>query len=117
MTWVNNLVPTPSGANQFRYEIYSNDPLDADTTRQLYYLELTATISTSDMDPPYSETQTVQLKVVNGCLIDQITNSGDYDGTYTFGNAGTTIPTNTHKIYNYYINERTQAPNNNGAYQ
>ena len=57
MTWVNNLVPTPSGNNEFRYEIYSDDPLDIDNTRQIYYLELTATISTADMDPPFSKTQ------------------------------------------------------------
>ena len=29
---------------EFRYEIYSNDPNDIDSIRQLYYLELTATI-------------------------------------------------------------------------
>ena len=82
MKWVNNLVPTPT-TSEFRYEIYSNDPLDIDNSRQIYYLELTATISTADMDPPYAKTQQIQLIVQNGCLLDQITNSGDYDGTYT----------------------------------
>ena len=54
--WVNTLTPTDS-TSLFRYEIYSTDPSDIDTTRQLYYLELTATISTSDMNPAFSKTQ------------------------------------------------------------
>lgn len=58
MRWVNNLTPTDT-TSEFRYEIYSNDPLDIDNTRQIYYLELTATIATADMDPPFSKTQQI----------------------------------------------------------
>lgn len=55
MTWVNTKTPVDT-TGLFRYEIYSNDPLDIDNTRQVYYLELTATIDTADMDPPFSKT-------------------------------------------------------------
>ena len=56
--WVNTLTPTDT-TSLFRYEIYSSDVNDIDTTRQLYYLELTATISTSDMNPAFSKTQQI----------------------------------------------------------
>ena len=58
MKWVNTLTPVDS-TSLFRYEIYSNDPLDIDNTRQVYYLELTATIDTADMNPPFSKTQQI----------------------------------------------------------
>jgi len=107
MTWVNNLTPTVT-TSEFRYEVYSNNPLDIDDTRQVYYLELSATISTADMDPPFAKTQQIQLIVENGCLNDQITNSGDYDGVYTVANGS--IPDNVATEYVYYINEDTEAP-------
>ena len=85
----------------------------------MYYLELTATISTVDMDPPFVKTQQIQLIVENGCLNDEITNSGyynggDYDGDGVSISAGRFIPdhataTET-KEYVYYINEDTEEP-------
>jgi len=50
--------------------VYTNDPLDINNTRQLYKLELTGSISTTDMNPPLIKTQTVNLFVQNGCLDD-----------------------------------------------
>ena len=35
----------------FRYEIYTDDPKDIDNTRQIYKLELTASIAITDMSP------------------------------------------------------------------
>ena len=97
---------TPNSSGIFRWEIYSNNPLDIDGIRQLYYLELTASISIDDMNPVYSDTQTITLIVQNGCLNDYITNTGDYDGVYTTSNGK--IPDNSANEYIYYINEATQ---------
>ena len=74
----------------FRYEVYSNDPLDINNTRQFYKLELTGSISTTDMNPPFSKTSTVNLVVENGCLLDTMT---------------IVTPITD---YTYYINENTE---------
>ena len=74
----------------FRYEIQTNDPLDITHTRQIYKLELTASISSADMNPILQKTQVVELIVENGCLNDQMT-------------VVTSI-----SDYTYYINENTE---------
>ena len=104
--WVNTLTPTDT-TSYFRYEIYSDDPNDIDTTRQLYYLELTATIDTADMNPAFTKTQQIQIEINNGCLLDEITNNGNFDDSnnqimdYNTDTAAST--------YVYYINEATEA--------
>ena len=104
--WVNTLTPTDT-TSLFRYEIYSSDVNDIDTTRQLYYLELTATISTSDMNPAFSKTQQIQVQIENGCLLDEITNNGNYDDS---GNTIMDYNTDTSaSTYVYYIDEATEA--------
>ena len=115
--WFNNLTPSPSGDNEFRFELFSNDPLDITHSRQLYILELTATISTTDMNPAFSWTKVIDVEIDNGCLADQMTNTGDWvDGSagvsdgVTSGTAGTQImgfsaDTRDSNVWVYYINE------------
>lgn len=57
----------------FRYEVYTNDPLDITHTRQTYKLELTGTIASTDMNPVLTKTHTVVLKVDNACQTDEMT--------------------------------------------
>lgn len=68
----------------------SSDPKDINGTRQIYKLELTSSISNSDMNPIFQKTQVVNLIVENGCLLDQMT-------------VVTSITD-----YTYYINENTE---------
>ena len=103
--WVNTLTPTDT-TSLFRYEIYSNDPNDIDTTRRIYLMELTATISTSDMNPPYSETQQIRVEINNGCLLDEITNNGNFDDSNKQIMDYNYDPTASK--YVYYINEATE---------
>jgi hypothetical protein len=56
----------------------------------VYKLELTGSISTTDMNPPLIKTNVVELLVRNGCLDDQMT-----------------IVTSI-EDYTYYINENTE---------
>ena len=95
--WFNNKTPTAlTPDEEFRFEIFSNDPLDITHSRQLYKLELTATISTTDMDPPFTATQVIDLEINNGCLADVMTNTGDWvdsedpwtGGSMTSGSSG-----------------------------
>jgi len=76
----------------FRYEVYSNELADLTHSRQSYKLQLTATVGTSDMNPAYSETQTVNLAVVNCCASDKMT----------------VVTGISPSDYVYYINEDTE---------
>ncbi len=58
---------------EFRYEVYTNDPKDINHTRQIYKLELTASIASTDMNPVLTKTQTVNLIVDNQCTNDEMT--------------------------------------------
>jgi hypothetical protein len=75
---------------EFRYEIYTDDPLNIDHTRQFYKLELTGTISKLDMNPQLIRTHVVNLVVENNCLHDEITIVTSIDD------------------YTYYIGENTE---------
>jgi hypothetical protein len=74
----------------FRFEIQSSDAIDFSSARQFYTLQLTASISSSDMNPPFSKTQTFNLTADSACLGDQV--------TVLTGIAD----------YTYYINENTE---------
>jgi hypothetical protein len=39
------------------------------------------------MNPIITKTQQIKLQVNNGCLLDEITNRGDYDAKYSWGTA------------------------------
>jgi hypothetical protein len=65
----------------FRFEVQSNNTMDLSgivlptdnytaATRQTYTLQLTATVSVNDMDPPIVRTTEVWLDVNNYCLQD-----------------------------------------------
>ena len=75
-----------------RFEVYSADPDDIDTTRQFYVIQLTASVSLTDMDPIFEDTLQFNLYLANGCLADEITIQTDIDD------------------YIYYINEDTYEP-------
>ena len=49
------VIPLPSWIiwkpTEFRYEVYTDDPKDINNTRQIYKLELTASIYVADMSP------------------------------------------------------------------
>jgi hypothetical protein len=53
--------------------VYTNDPKDINHTRQIYKLELTASIASTDMNPVLTKTQTVNLIVDNQCTNDEMT--------------------------------------------
>ena len=78
----------------------SDDLIDPDTARQTYTIELTASISNTDMNPIYTQTETFELKIVNNCPSDVLTNLvnsfTDYDGCAS-------PPCE----YTYYIGEHT----------
>ena len=66
------------------------DAADISNSRQIYKLELTASVSSLDMNPPFTKTQPVNLIVDNGCALDSMTIvTGITD-------------------YTYYINENTE---------
>lgn len=75
---------------EFRYEVYTNDPKDINHTRQIYKLELTASIASTDMNPVLTKTQTVNLIVDNQCTNDEMT------------------ITQSITDYTYYIDENTE---------
>jgi hypothetical protein len=59
---------------------------------------LTGTISTADMNPAFSWTKVIDVEIDNGCLADQMTNTGDwqdgsagFSGSVTSGSAGNSI--------------------------
>lgn len=63
---------------------------DLTHSRQTYKLELTGSISNTDMSPAFTKTQTVNLEVTNCCAVDEmsvVTSISDYT---------------------YYINEDTE---------
>jgi hypothetical protein len=88
----------------FRFEIQSNNTMDLSgvvlnssaptnitvDTRQTYVLQLTASVSSDDMDPPFRKTSEIWLDVNNYCLQDVVT------------------PVNSIDDYVYYINENTE---------
>lgn len=74
----------------FRYEVYTNDPLDINHTRQIYKLELTGSIASTDMNPVLTKTHTVNLIVDNACQTDEMTIVDSITD------------------YTYYINENTE---------
>ena len=53
-----------------RFELYSEDPNDIDNTRQFYVIQLTASVSISDMNPIFEDTLQFNLILENGCLND-----------------------------------------------
>ena len=75
-----------------RFELYSEDPNDIDNTRQFYVIQLTASVSISDMNPIFEDTLQFNLILQNGCLDDEITITTDIDD------------------YIYYIAEDTYEP-------
>jgi hypothetical protein len=70
--------------------VYTNDPKDINNTRQIYKLELTGSIASTDMNPVLTKTQTVNLIVDNECQNDEMT------------------VTQSITDYTYYINENTE---------
>jgi len=93
-----------SAGGVFRFEIQSNNTMDLSgvvlnssaptnitvDTRQTYVLQLTASVSSDDMDPPFRKTSEIWLDVNNYCLQDVVT------------------PVNSIDDYVYYINENTE---------
>ena len=53
-----------------RFEIYSEDPDDIDTTRQTYTIQMTVAVDIADMDPIIEKTMEFELVVENNCLDD-----------------------------------------------
>ena len=67
------------------------------------------------MNPAFSWTKTIDVEIDNGCLADQMTNTGDWvdggvSGSVTSGSAGNQImdvslDTRSSTVWTYYIDE------------
>lgn len=75
--------------------IYSDDTSMVEYDRQEFVIELTGTISLSDMNPLFSETWTLTITVTNDCPTDTLT----LDTTAAY--------VHTFEDYTYYIDENT----------
>ena len=82
-TYYDTLLPLPPalmvwnnaghGNSGSYFHVQSDAELDVTTRRQTYQIELTGTIDSAEMDPPYSYTQTFELTVTDECPGDLLT--------------------------------------------
>lgn len=74
-----------------QFEIFSDDEADLTTPYRTYSIELTASTSTLDQNPPAIHTQTFIVNVENGCLLDEVSvASTPWDSSYIYHLGGQT---------------------------